>query len=29
VEEVARVDRARRAAREIFLTQMSRQEALP
>jgi cytochrome o ubiquinol oxidase subunit 1 len=28
VEEVARVDRARRAAREVFLTQLSRQEAL-
>jgi cytochrome o ubiquinol oxidase subunit 1 len=28
-EEVARVDRARRAAREVFLTQLSRQEALP
>jgi len=29
VEEVARVDRARRAAREVFLTQLSRQEVLP
>ncbi len=29
VEEVARVDRARRAAREVFLNQLSRQEALP
>src|ERR1700761_299404 len=29
VEEVARVDRARRAAREVFLTQLARQEATP
>jgi len=29
VEEVARVDRARRAAREVFLTQLSSQEVLP